>query len=356
MPGLFRTGCMKEEISVSKKAKKVGLMGCGAVANYGHLPVIVETEGLILYAAFDPNEESLKRVKDKYGIANVFSSEEDFFACDLDAVTITSPAPCHRNNVLNAAKRRLPVLCEKPLCMNAGEAGEMIAAMKAAGVSLYTAFCYRFSPSALKIRELVLEKAIGDVRSLRLIYNWNLHGKYTMTPEGERVIQKRREGRMREGGPMVDCGTHQIDLAHFWLGSEVVNYSAHGAWVDEYQAPDHMWLHMDHANGAHTMVEMSYSYHHTSLNKRKEFVYELIGTDGVIRYDDDTREFFMENGTGKHQFPFHDVKSFERMYKEWCHALETGHSDLLTSAEDGMRVVDIARSATEDVIRNRGKA
>jgi len=240
--------------------------------------------------------------------------------------------------------------------MNAKEAEEMIAAMKDAGVSLYTAFCYRFSPSALKIRELVRSKAIGDVCSLRLIYNWNLHGKYTTAPGGERVRQKRREGRVLEGGPRVDCGTHQIDLAHFWLGSEVVSYSAHGAWVDEYEAPDHMWLHMDHANGAHTMVEMSYSYHHTSLNKRKEFVYELIGTEGVIRYDDGAHEFVMENVTGRHQFVFHDVKSFEGMYAEWARALSSGQSELLTSAEDGMRVVDIARSATEDVIGKRGKA
>jgi predicted dehydrogenase len=160
---------------------------------------------------------------------------------------------------------------------------------------------------------------------------------------------------MLEGGPMVDCGTHQIDLAHFWLGSEVVSYSAHGAWVDEYEAPDHMWLHMDHANGAHTMVEMSYSYHHTSMNKRREFVYELIGTEGVIRYDDDARDFSLENVAGRNQFTFHDPKSFEGMYEEWARALFTGHSELLPLAEEGMRVVDIARSATEDVIRSKEK-
>lgn len=69
---------------------------------------------------------------------------------------------------------------------------------------------------------------------------------------------------------MVDCGTHQIDLASFWLDSDVVQYDAHGAWVDDYDAPDHIWLHMDHANGAHAMVEMNYSYHHTSKNRPVE--------------------------------------------------------------------------------------
>ena len=48
--------------------KRIGLMGCGAVANYGHLPAIDETEGLILHAVFDPSEEALQRVQKKYGL------------------------------------------------------------------------------------------------------------------------------------------------------------------------------------------------------------------------------------------------------------------------------------------------
>ena len=338
---------------MSNKRKLVGLMGCGTVANYGHLPAIDETDGLELHAIYDPNEESLKEVQKKYNVTHAFSNEDDFFACELDAVTITSPAPCHKQNVLNAAKHKLPVLCEKPLAMNKDEASEMIVAMQTADVSLYTGFCYRFSPSALKIRELVREKAIGEVRSLRLIFNWNCHGKYQTTSEGKRIIQKRREDRMLEGGPMVDCGTHQIDLAKFWLDSDVVNFSSHGAWVDEYEAPDHVWVHMNHANGAHTIVEMSYSYHHTSMNINKEFIYELIGTKGVIRYDDVAKTFSMENTSGTHNFPHHYAKSFTGMYEEWSLALHTGYSELLTNAEDAMKVVDIARSATESVINNR---
>jgi len=151
----------------------------------------------------------------------------------------------------------------------------------------------------------------------------------------------------------MDCGTHQIDLARFWLGSDIVRYAGHGAWVDEYEAPDHMWLHLDHSCGAHVVVEISYSYHHTSKNKKSEFVYELIGSEGVIRYDRERAQFRMEDGAGLHEFEFHAEKSFSGMYLEWSHALAAGHSDLLTSAEDGLRVTDIARNATDEAIKNR---
>jgi predicted dehydrogenase len=328
-------------------------MGCGAVADYGHIPAIQETPCLELDAIYDPAGDAARRMQEKFRVPHAYTDADAFFKSGIDAVSITSPAPCHRQNVLDAARHGLPVLCEKPLAMNAAEAGDMIAAMKGSGLSLYTAFCYRFSPCALKIRELVKASAIGDIRSLRLIYNWNVHGKYVTDAQGHRTIQQRREGRMLEGGPMVDCGTHQIDLAMFWLNSEIVRYAGHGAWVDDYEAPDHMWLHMDHASGAHTVVEISYTYHHTSKNAHSEFVYELIGTEGVIRYHREARCFTMENVTGLHELEFHREKSFPGLYAEWASALATGQSDLLTSAEDGMRVVEIARTTTDEAIRNR---
>ena len=320
------------------------------VARYGHLPSILKTEGLELHAVYDPNETGLREAQQKFGFPHAFSDAQSFFESGIDAVTITSPAPFHKENVLACAAHRLPALCEKPLAMNGEEGQAMVDAMKQAGVPFHAAFCYRFSPSALKIRELVQAGAIGKVRSLRLIYNWNLHGKFETRKDGTKVIQKRREDRMLEGGPMVDCGTHQIDLATFWLNSKVVRATGHGAWVDDYEAPDHMWLHLDHDNGAHTAVEISYSYHHTTLNRHSEFLYELIGSEGVLRYDRKTESFSMENGAGRQEFEFHPEKDFDGMYREWAKALSTGHSELLTSAEDGLTVAEIARAATDDVI------
>ncbi len=332
---------------------KIGLMGCGAVARYGHLPAIERCETLNLFAVYDPNQTNVHEAQQKFAVPHAFTNENSFFASGIEAISITSPAPCHMANVLDAARYKLPVLCEKPLALDSTEAEQMIEAMEKAGVPLYTAFCYRFSDVALKIRELVIQKAIGEVRSLRLIYNWDLHGKFELNEQGETVLQQRREYRMLEGGPMVDCGTHQIDLAHFWLDSPVIDFMARGAWVDEHEAPDHMWLHMDHASGAHTNIEISYSYGHTSGGKRKEFVYELIGTEGVIRYDRDASIFEMVNGEGSHSFPFAGEKNFVRMYDEFALALETGQSDLLTSARDGMRVIEIAREATNQAIAHR---
>ncbi len=49
--------------------------------------------------------------------------------------------------------------------------------MENADRMLFTGLTYRFSPSAIETHRLVREGAIGEPRSLRLVYLWNLHGK-----------------------------------------------------------------------------------------------------------------------------------------------------------------------------------
>lgn len=329
---------------------RIGLMGCGVVADYAHLPAIRQCKGLELVSIFDPSESNLAAAKAKFAVPQAFTDSEAFFRSGIDAVAITSPAPCHRANVLDAARHGKHVLCEKPLADDARQSAEMIEAMAAARLRLYVGFCYRFSPAAIQIKQLVDAGAIGRLRSLRLIYIWNVHGKFDAS--GNENL--RRRGRMLEGGPMVDCGTHQIDLARWWAGGEITRFDAHGAWVDEFDAPDHMWVHMDHASGAHTMVEISYSYTHTASEPVHHFHYDLIGDEGVIRYNREQQLFEVRNRRGTQKLVWHHEKGFEAMYDEFARVLLTGQeSALLPTGRDGLEVTRIARESTEMAMAKR---
>jgi predicted dehydrogenase len=333
--------------------KKIGVMGYGVVASYGHVPAIHQTDGLELVSIYDPDPARLAQVDTRGGSVRTFTGSEAFFQSGIDAVVIASPAPCHLQNVRAAARYGKHVLCEKPLAMTDGDAQEMIGIMQDAGLMLFTGFCYRFSDVSLKIKELVEQKAVGDIRSLRLIYIWNLHGKYEWTPDGERVDSPRRVGRMLEGGPMVDCGVHQIDLARWWLQSDIVRAQGIGVWVEDYPSPDHMYLHLDHASGAHTMVEMSFSYCHTAAEPIDHFSYHLIGTDGLIRYDRHGWHFEVRNSHGTWYPGGADEKNFAGMHAAFARALETGDRGYLASGQDGVLATRIARTATEEVIAHR---
>ena len=333
--------------------KRIGLMGCGTVADYGHLPVLRKHPGLDLVALFDPDKGRVEAAASKFGVKGAFTDSEEFLSSGLDAVAVTSPAPFHVRNIGDAARHGLHVLCEKPLAMDEAGCREAIAAARRAGVMLFTAFDYRFSPVSMEIRRLIQEGAIGRVGAMRLIYVWNCHGKFSRGPNGERIQNARRDGRMDEGGPMVDCGVHQIDLARWWTGSEVTDWTASGAWVDDYEAPDHVYLHMNHECGTHTTVEMSYSYCHTAAEPAWLFTYEIIGERGVIRYDRGRKLFEVRSDKETRRLEFASEKNFAGLYDAFADALETGRPGDLPIGEDGLAATVLSRGATVQIIERR---
>lgn len=332
---------------------KIGVMGCGVVSEYGHLPPLRDSPRYDVVSLMDPDEERLEDYQRRFEVRHGFTNQNSFFKSGLDAVSICSPAPVHLANIKGCAEHGLAALCEKPLAMDADEARQIVDIMKGANLPLYVGFCYRFSGCAQTIRNLVQDGAIGQVRSLRLIYNWDCHGKYEQDEAGNWVKYQRRIDRMLEGGPMVDCGVHQIDLAQWWLDSPVVRYAGQGSWVDEYEAPDHVFLHMDHDNGAHTMVEMSYSYGHTTRNKYNEFIYELIGTDGIIRYERNSDLFELRTHQYTEKLKHTGEKNFAVMYEHFANAMQKNDPGDLCTGEEAIRVTDIARLATDDIIEKR---
>jgi len=237
--------------------------------------------------------------------------------------------------------------------MNDEQAQEIINAMEKAGLLLAVGFCYRFSGAAMEIRRLVREGAIGQVRSLRLPYIWDLHGIYEWKPDGSPYYSPARAERMHEGGPMVDCGVHQVDLARWWLGREVIAQSSAGAWVEEYEAPDHCYLHLDHEGGTHTMVEMSFTYCHTAKEPISHLSYHLIGTEGILRYERESGTFEMRSRSETRHMPWSHEKNFEGMHAAFLHALETGDRGDLASGHDGLIATQITRKAVNDAIAAR---
>ena len=332
---------------------QIGLMGCGTVAGYGHLPAIAATPGLQLVALFDPDRQHLESAGTKYAVPHLFQDPEEFMSCDLDVVAVTSPAPAHYENVLLAARHGKHVLCEKPLAMTDQQAEEMLAAMNRAKKLLLLGFTYRFSPLAQQIKQLIADDAIGPVKSARLVYIWDCHGKYATRNPGEKNLNMRRHHRMLEGGPLVDCGVHQIDLARWWLNSEVTHFTAHGAWVDDYEAPDHTWLHMDHASGAHVLIENSYSYGHTARQQRTHYVFECIGPRGVIRCLRDNETFELWTPTEMKKLPWHGEKNFEGMYAQLVQSIRSNDPANFATGHDGLIATQIARRATEMAIQER---
>ena len=100
----------------------------------------------------------------------------------------------------------------------------------------------------------------------------------------------------------------------------------------------------------------SFSYCHTAAEPVNTFLYELIGTEGLIRYDRNAKLFEMRNRSGTTALPFAPEKNFAGMYEAFRDALVAGHSAVLPSGEDGLIAARSSRLATEQAMRDRPRA
>jgi predicted dehydrogenase len=144
---------------------RVGVVGCGLIAQVMHLPHLRELDDRYEIAALcDLSPGTLAAVGDDYGVADRFTRWQDLVAQDLDVVMVFTIGSHHAPPCIAAATAGRHVFVEKPMCYTLREADEMIAAARNAGVMLMVGNMKRFDPAYESARPLV-----AGLRDLRLV-------------------------------------------------------------------------------------------------------------------------------------------------------------------------------------------
>ncbi|MFZ1131115.1 MAG: Gfo/Idh/MocA family oxidoreductase [Terriglobales bacterium] len=208
-----------------------------------------------------------------YGIPHVFTSTLDLCRCsDVDAVLVTTPDACHLHDVLTAIGAGKPVLCEKPMAMNADQCRQMVEAARRAGLVLGVAQCFRFEESTARLRERVAAGDIGRPIFARAEFS------YLAGPSHARTWLY--DHSVAAGGPIGDVGVHCIDALRYILQDEPRRVSASGG-PDEKSGTVEAAaaLTLEFHRGTLATVLVSYRAHYrTPL--------EIVGDAGVLRVND----------------------------------------------------------------------
>lgn len=156
----------------------------------------------------------------QYNIPLAFASAEDLCRSDeVDAVLVTTPNSCHLKDVLLALRHGKPVLCEKPMGMDADECRQMVEAAKQAGLLLGVAQVFRFENSTARLRARIAEGKIGTPVFARSEFSY---------PGREHPRKWLTDAKLSGGGPIADVGVHCIDALRYVLQDEVVEVTARG--------------------------------------------------------------------------------------------------------------------------------
>jgi len=213
-----------------------------------------------------------KAASEEYKIPHVFSSTADLCRSpEVDAVLVTTPNSLHLSDVLTALAAGKPVLCEKPMGMNAGECKEMVEAARAAKLPLGVAQVFRFEDSTARLRERLAAGQIGRPIFARSEFSY---------PGKNHARTWLNDAKIAGSGPIGDVGVHCIDTLRYILQDEVVRVSARGLWDNdskEVEAAANLSLEFSRGTLGAVLVSTRADYR-TPM--------EFVGEAGVLRADD----------------------------------------------------------------------
>lgn len=193
---------------------KIGLIGCGGIANGVHLPGYASASGAEIYALCDIDKEKLDRTAEKYGVPpeRRFTDWHDLIASDAEAIDICTPNYLHVPMAKAAVAAGKHFCCEKPLGISYEECLALEKDADLAGVKAMVCFSYRFMPAVRYAKHLVDECKIGKVV--------NFYAQYLKSSAymKDRGLDWRFVGRDARYGVSGDLGVHLLDLASFLSG------------------------------------------------------------------------------------------------------------------------------------------
>lgn len=205
---------------------KVALVGAGVrgTSFWGRRLVEEYSDLLEFVGISDINEGRLKYALEymKVSCPTFLNFEEMVSQTKPDLVIVTTKDSTHHEFIIKALEMGCDVLTEKPLTTDEFKCQEILDAERKSRRKVIVGFNYRWSPYMTKIKQLLAEKAIGDVVSVD--FNW-----YLNTSHGASYFRRWHGLRQSGGSLWVHKATHHFDLVNWWLDSDPAEVFAYGS-------------------------------------------------------------------------------------------------------------------------------
>ena len=200
---------------------RVGIIGCGKIAQVRHLPEYAANPHAEVVAYYDKNRARAEEMAAKYG-GDVCDSYFDLLnRNDIDAVSICVENRSHAEISTAALYAGKHVLCEKPMAVTLAECESMVAAAERNGKHLMIGHNMRFDPVHRRAKQLLDRGVIGDVITFRAVLG-NAGPEGWSVDEGTWFFDKNKAAL----GALSDMGIHKVDLIQYLLGQKVIETTA----------------------------------------------------------------------------------------------------------------------------------
>ena len=215
-------------IRKDERRLRVGILGCGPIAQFAHFESCVKARNADLYAICDVAEDLVARMAATYEPARSYHDYDAMLADpELEAVIVATSDTFHVAAAQRALAAGKHVLCEKPLGIAVEEVQALAEAVARSGLVLQVGHMKRFDPGIQAARDFI-DTEIGEVLALKAWYCDSTH-RYTNTDAVQPLPIASRNARKPAENPKADLrryymlahGSHLVDTARFLCGDIV---------------------------------------------------------------------------------------------------------------------------------------
>ncbi len=258
---------------------RFGIVGCGNMGT-GHANNFLsgKIENGVITAFCDINEKKFKYFKEKFENVEYFTDAEEMFKSGLcDVVMICTPHYLHPELAIKALDNNLNCIVEKPAGVYTLQVKEMLARAEKSDKILGIMFNQRTNPAFKKMKAMIAEGKIGDIKRTNwIITDWYRTQYYYDT--GSWRATWVGEG----GGVLYNQAPHQLDLFQWIIGMspcKVRAFCHFGKWHD-IEVEDDVTCYCEYPNGA-TGVFVTTTADAPGTNR-----FEVTGTKGTLIFED----------------------------------------------------------------------
>ena len=316
---------------------KFALIGTGGIAQT-YAQAFQQSDCCQLVAVADINQESAKAFAEPFG-AKWFADYETLAEnAEIDAVVISTPPNTHPEIAMYFMREGIHVLCEKPLCLNVAEAGQMIETAKKSNVKFTMATKFRYCEDVVKAKAIIASGILGEIVQFENAFT-------------AKVDMSKRWNSQREisgGGVLMDNGTHSVDIIRYFLGAITDVLALETSGTQNLSVDENVKLLAKTENGVAASVDLTWG-----INKELPNFISVYGTNGTLHIGWRESKYKLNSSPDWTIFGagYDKVQAFRSKLENFRNAIVSGE-ELLTKPEDALASVEVIEAAYKSLNQN----
>jgi predicted dehydrogenase len=308
----------------------LGLIGCGEVAESGHLPTILDHDRFRLAAVCDVDAARAQLLAARAGVVAVYTDWRELLAREhqLDGVVLALPPEVSPDIAIEALRRNLAVLDEKPLAATVVEGRRLQQAVKEFNGIYQIGFALRYGDWVERIRELA--PRLGSPLQINVeVYDERFD-------PADALHLARIQSFIQNSSAMTHEGSHVIDYVSLWNPSPWTRVSAVAQQTNAAFSGPNVWnAQVELADRSTLNVKIAWL-----LPEIPHSTVTLFGSEGRLDFNCITGKGLLEIGSAEEPFYAPPLAPhWGRQYQAFADAIERGHATRAT-VDDGVRALE----------------